>query len=67
MLKTLLIIFISLFLSQNSYAKSITIGLAGIRAPWVIPESQSGIIIDLFSEAMEPLGYKVKKVFEVVK
>jgi polar amino acid transport system substrate-binding protein len=63
LLKTLLIIFISLFLSQNSYAKSITIGLAGIRAPWVIPESQSGIIIDLFSEAMEPLGYKVKKVF----
>ncbi len=54
---------ISVFLSCSSYAESITIGLAGTRAPWVIPESQGGILIDLFSEAMEPLGYKIEKVF----
>lgn len=29
-------------------------------APWVIPEKSSGIILDIISEAMEPLGYRIK-------
>jgi polar amino acid transport system substrate-binding protein len=63
LLKTLLVTLISLLLSYNSCAEQITIGFAGTRAPWVIPESKRGILIDLFSEAMEPLGYKITKIF----
>ena len=58
-----MVTLISLLLSYNSCAEEITIGFAGTRAPWVIPERQSGILIDLFSEAMEPLGYKITKTF----
>jgi len=52
-----------LFISYNSQAKKLTVGFAGSRAPWVIPENQSGILIELISEAMEPLGYEINKVF----
>ena len=54
---------ILLFLSCNSYAEKLTVGFAGTRAPWVMPESQSGILIQLISEAMEPLGYEINKVY----
>ena len=32
-------------------------------APWVMAETNDGILIELISEAMEPLGYEIEKVY----
>ena len=54
---------ILLFVSYASYAEKLTVGFAETRAPWVMPESNNGILIELISEAMEPLGYEIKEVY----
>jgi len=31
--------------------------------PWVIPESESGIVVDIISESLKPVGYEITNVY----
>ncbi|QBG37332.1 transporter substrate-binding domain-containing protein [Litorilituus sediminis] len=41
-------------------AEKISVAFGNTLAPWVMSESQSGILLDIVKQALEPLGYKVK-------
>ena len=50
-------------LSFNCSAEKLVVAFGSTLAPWVMPESNSGILIDLMSEAMEPLGYEIEAAY----
>jgi len=54
---------IQLVISCNCSAEKLTAAFGSTLAPWVMPESHRGILIELISEAMEPLGYEIEKVY----
>lgn len=54
---SLLICCLLAFSSQSKEKISIAFGDA--LAPWVIPTSNNGILIDIVKEALEPLGYEL--------
>lgn len=61
-IKTLLLIlsFFQLGLSPSVYAtKTLKIAFGDALAPWVIPAENRGIIVDIITEALTPLGYKI--------
>ncbi|MGB1197595.1 MAG: substrate-binding periplasmic protein [Thalassotalea sp.] len=39
--------------------EKLTIAFGNALAPWVIPQSDSGIVVELISAALEPVGYKI--------
>jgi len=49
--------------SPNCLAEKLTVAFGSTLAPWVMSESHDGILIELISEAMVPLGYEVEKVY----
>lgn len=52
------------FLSFSVSAKEkITVAFGNALAPWVIPETNEGIIIDIIEETMAPLGFEIEKVY----
>lgn len=55
-----LFIFLLLACAMKTYGKTIKLGVASSPAPWVIADSNSGILIDLISEALTPLGYTIE-------
>jgi len=52
-----------LALSFSCSAEKLIVAFGNTLAPWVMAESHDGILIELISEAMEPLGYEVEKVY----
>ena len=44
-------------------AEKLTVAFGEILAPWVLADSDKGIIIDIFEEAVEPLGFAVEPVY----
>lgn len=60
----LFLLIISLLFTLPSFAQQkITIAFGDALAPWVMPETDDGIIITLIREALEPAGYKVKAIY----
>jgi polar amino acid transport system substrate-binding protein len=53
----LLICYLLAFSTQSK--EKITIAFGDALAPWVIPDSHSGILIDIVKEALIPLGYEL--------
>lgn len=49
--------------SSAQAAKKITVAFGEVLAPWVLADTNRGIIIDLFDTAMSPLGYEVVPVY----
>lgn len=47
--------------AQPKEPKVLTIAFGNKLAPWVFPESDRGIIVDIVSEALTPLGYIIQK------
>lgn len=53
-----------LFLSSSVYgAKKITVVFGEVLAPWVLADTNQGIVVDIFTEAMTPLGYEIEPVY----
>jgi polar amino acid transport system substrate-binding protein len=52
-----------LVLSCNSSAEKLKVAFGNTLAPWVMVASNDGILIELISEAMEPLGYEIEKIY----
>jgi len=58
------VVFLVLILLTSSPSKSaikLTVAFGNTLAPWVIADRNKGILIDLISEALEPLGYEIIK------
>lgn len=49
-----------LIISLNCSAEKLVIAFGTTLAPWVMADTNSGILVDLISEAMEPLGYSIE-------
>lgn len=53
-----------LSVSCSLYAgEKITIAFGGAIAPWVIPDKDAGIVVDIFESTMAPLGYQIEKMY----
>ena len=63
MLQSFLITLALLAFSPSCSAEKLRVAFGNTLAPWVMAESNDGILIDLISEAMEPLGYEIEKVY----
>jgi len=55
-----LVFFILICACQLQAQETLKVAFGDRLAPWVIPETDNGIIIDLISVALEPLGYKIE-------
>jgi polar amino acid transport system substrate-binding protein len=56
--------FLCFGLSSNVYAqKTIKVAFGNALAPWVFPQDNNGIIVDIISEALRPLGYKIEYIY----
>lgn len=54
------LLFCCLLAFSTQSKEKISIAFGDALAPWVIPASNSGIIIDIIKEALVPLGYELK-------
>ena len=53
-----------MFLPLSSWgAQKITVAFGNALAPWVIPETNSGILITLVKEALAPEGYEINALY----
>jgi polar amino acid transport system substrate-binding protein len=60
----ILLSFLYLGLSSNAYAqKTIKVAFGNALAPWVFPQDNNGIIVDIISEALKPLGYTIEYIY----
>lgn len=60
------LVFNSAYSVENKAEKStekITVAFGEVLAPWVIVDSNQGIIIDLLVAAMAPLGYQIEPLY----
>ncbi len=56
----IVIIMLSLCVTSPVVSKEkLKVAFGNALAPWVIPETHNGIIIDLITEALEPAGYEI--------
>ncbi len=56
----LLLCFLFLFTSVNAYChKNLTVAFGNALAPWVFPENDTGIVVDIITAALEPVGYTI--------
>ena len=62
-LSKLLLVVVLMSFSFSGYAQKIMIGFGSTLAPWVMADTDNGILIDIFTEAMEPLGYEIEKYY----
>lgn len=51
---------LAVFFSCISNAQKITMACGDTLAPWVMAETNNGILIDIVTQALEPLGYQVE-------
>ncbi|WP_440874649.1 substrate-binding periplasmic protein [Thalassotalea sp. PLHSN55] len=58
----LIAILMSLFVPQVQ-AKKLRVAYGNSLAPWVMQETDNGILLDIMNEAMLPLGYEIEAVY----
>lgn len=63
LLRVLSLVIILIVISPNCSAKKIKVAFGNTLAPWVMTEDNNGILLDLITEAMEPLGYEIEKAY----
>ncbi|GGI69908.1 substrate-binding periplasmic protein [Shewanella gelidii] len=63
MLNTIRLFSLCLLLAFPSHAKKLTVAFGDTLAPWVMPSSNNGILVDMVKEAFKPLGYEVENVY----
>lgn len=52
-----------LFIGVTSASQKITVAYGEVLAPWVLADTNKGIIIDVFEAAMNPLDYEIEPLF----
>tara|TARA_R110000751_G_scaffold102527_1_gene197146 strand:+ start:204 stop:1010 length:807 start_codon:yes stop_codon:yes gene_type:complete len=61
--KTSMLILFSIFFSVSNAAEKLTVVFGGKLAPWVLSDTNEGIIIDLLKATMKPLGYEIQPLY----
>jgi polar amino acid transport system substrate-binding protein len=61
--KTCLALPFLLFGNVASAAEKITVAFGEVLAPWVLVDTNEGIIVDLLEAAMTPLGYEIEHLY----
>jgi polar amino acid transport system substrate-binding protein len=62
-LKILIIVLSFTVASQAWSLDKLKVAFGDALAPWVMPDTNNGIILDLISEALEPLGYTIEPIY----
>lgn len=52
-----------LFFGAANAAKKITVTFGEVLAPWVLVDNNKGIVVDLFTALMTPLGYEIEHLY----
>lgn len=58
-IKALIFSLVLLIPNTGFCKKELTVAFGNVLAPWVIPSENSGILIELMTATMEPIGYKI--------
>lgn len=53
----------SLFFSASNASEKLTVVFGGTLAPWVLSDTNEGIIIDLLKATMMPLGFEIEPLY----
>lgn len=60
----ILITVLSLSAASSALSlEKITVAFGDALAPWVMPNTNNGIILDIITEALEPAGYEIKPIY----
>jgi polar amino acid transport system substrate-binding protein len=60
----ILITVLSLAATSSAWSiEKITVGFGDALAPWVMPATNNGILIDIITEALEPAGYEIVPIY----
>lgn len=62
-IKSIIATLLLLIPSAGFCQKILTVAYGNALAPWVIPADNNGILIELMTAAMEPVGYKIEPVY----
>lgn len=66
-LKKCSVLFVFFVMTFNAVmlhaSETIKVAFGDALAPWVMPEMDEGIIVEIIEHAMEPLGYSIEKVY----
>lgn len=60
MIKIVLIVFVLISACKLQAQETLKVAFGNRLAPWVIPETDNGIIKDIITDALEPLDYKIE-------
>lgn len=53
-----------LFFIHVAYAsQKVTVAFGEVQAPWVLADANKGIVVDIFTAAMAPLGYEIDYIY----
>jgi polar amino acid transport system substrate-binding protein len=63
LVKSSLSVALLLLANATHSAEKITVAFGEVLAPWVLADTNQGIIVDLFQAAMTPLGYEVEHLY----
>lgn len=62
-LKVYILLLLLLMNTSAFGAKKITVVFGEVLAPWVMADTNKGIVVDIFTEAIAPLGYEIEAVY----
>ena len=62
-LKIILFSICITYSSTSFSSEQLKVAFGDALPPWVIPESESGILIDIISESLKPAGYEITNVY----
>jgi len=62
-LKIILFSICITYSSTSFSSEQLKVAFGDALPPWVIPESESGILIDIISESLRPAGYEITNVY----
>lgn len=63
LIKTVIFVFCLLSAEAGIAKEQLRIAFGGSMPPWVLPETNRGIIIDILEEALSPLGYEIEHIY----
>lgn len=62
-LKVLITLFSLVGVSSAWSLEKVTVGFGDALAPWAIPATNNGILVDIITEALEPAGYEIVPIY----
>lgn len=61
--RTCVVLLFLVFFNVSNAAEKLTVVFGGTLAPWVLSDTNEGIIIDLLKATLQPLGYEIEPLY----